>query len=247
MALDRATTKLAWELAKIAYQLDAAIVERDVAALGLGGVRPYDMGGSTQAFGCSDGERFFVAFRGTEAQPVDWITDGRFGPISGPLGGRVHSGFALALNEVWDDLAGTVPSGKTVWFTGHSLGAALAMLAAARHVEAGGAVAGVYTFGQPRTGLADFAATYGARLGDVTFRFVNHIDLVTRVPLLVQGFRHAGRRMYWDRSGDFHEDASWWQVAKEDLLYRITHFGRIQSVGLAPHFAPAYSERVRAL
>jgi hypothetical protein len=53
--------------------------------------------------------------------------------------------------------------------------------------------------------------------------------------------------MYWDGDGGFHEDASWWQVAKDDVLYRLTHFGRIQSIGLAPHFVPAYSERVASL
>jgi triacylglycerol lipase len=248
MAFDVPTAKLSWNLARIAYKEDHTAAERQVRDLGLDGYVPFDAGGSTQAFGCFDDGRRFVAFRGTQPDPVDWITDARFNPVRGALGGSVHSGFKVALDEVWGDVSGFLAdSERPAWITGHSLGAALAMLAAARHVEAGNAVGGVYTFGQPRTGLGDFTSAYDARLGEVTFRFVNHIDLVTRVPLLVQRYRHAGRRMYWDADGAMHADASWWHVAKDDLAYRLTHFGRIRSIGLEPHFIPAYTQRVDAL
>jgi triacylglycerol lipase len=188
-----------------------------------------------------------VAFRGTEANPVDWITDARFNPVAGAFGAPVHSGFKVALDEVWDDVAGLAGRPLSLFFTGHSLGAALATLGAARWAESGGNVAGVFTFGQPRTGQTAFVSAYNAKLADVTYRFVNHIDLVTRVPLWVQRYRHVGRRMYWDGSGRFHGDASWWQVAKDDIAYRFAHFGRIQSIGLEPHFVPAYSKLVDEL
>lgn len=248
MAFDIAAAKLMWELSKIAYEEDHVAAEQRVRSMGLDGYVPFDQGGSTQGFGCFDATRRLVAFRGTQPDPIDWITDARFNPIPGVLGTSVHAGFKIALDEVWDDVSGFLgDSSRSVWIAGHSLGAALATLAAARWSEAGGGVAGVVTFGQPRTGLGDFASAYNSRLRDVTLRFVNHIDLVTRVPLLFQRYRHVGRRMYWDGGGRFHEDASWWQVAKDDVLYRLAHFGRINSIGLEPHFVPSYTALVSDL
>lgn len=248
MNIDIPTTKLTWALSRIAYQEDHGMAEQQVRGLGLDGYVPFDAGASTQGFGCFDDERRFLAFRGTQPDPVDWITDARFNPIQSTVGGSVHSGFEVALHEVWDDIVPFLAdTSRPAWITGHSLGAALAMLAAARHNHSGGTVAGVYTYGQPRTGLGNFATAYDAALGEVTLRFVNHIDLVTRVPLLAQGYRHVGRRMYWDSEGALHPDASWWHVAKDDLIYRLTHFGRIQSIGLGPHFVPAYTKLVTAL
>ncbi|MCX5893209.1 MAG: lipase family protein, partial [Deltaproteobacteria bacterium] len=90
----------------------------------------------------------------------------------------MHRGFQAALDEVWerlhDYLEGKENARRTVWFTGHSLGAALATLAASRY----GKVRGLYTFGSPRVGDLDFKQAFLVP----TYRFVNHDDLVTRVP-----------------------------------------------------------------
>ncbi|MCZ6504690.1 MAG: hypothetical protein O6834_01740, partial [Actinobacteria bacterium] len=75
-------------------------------------------------------------------------------------------------------------------------------------------------------------------------RFVNHIDLVTRVPFLTLGYRHIGRRMYFKEAGTFVPDAGTWAVARDDVIYRLRHFGKIQAIGLDPHFIPAYTERM---
>ena len=88
-----------------------------------------------------------------------------------------------------------------VVFTGHSLGGALAAFRADR---AGHPVAAIYTYGQPRVGHRDFSRAYSERLEDRTYRAINHVDLVTRVPLLLQGYRHVGSRIYFDRGGTAH-------------------------------------------
>jgi hypothetical protein len=82
--------------------------------------------------------------------------------------------------------------------TGHSLGGALALLAAATWVD-GEPVQGVYTYGQPMVGKADFVSSVRRRLLDRYFRFVNDSDVVPRVP---PGYRHSGQLYHFDARGD---------------------------------------------
>src|SRR5207248_1383780 len=86
-----------------------------------------------------------------------------------------------------------------IFFTGHSLGAALATLAISRFA---GGNASLYTFGSPRCGNLTFAQRLGehATLGE--FRFVDHCDLVTRVPPAGLGYSHGAANLYClDESG----------------------------------------------
>ena len=242
--LDIADAKLHLDLSRYAYK-EEANAQQAVETKGLTWSRFYTKQQSTQAFTCTDGTRTLVAFRGSEAQPIDWIRNAEFTAEPGELGGSVHSGHHRALTEVWDDMElDIVRVGLPVVVTGHSLGAALATLAAARLTEANVTVNAVYTFGQPRIGKTDFQRAYDERLGTATFRFVNHIDLVTRVPFLTLGYRHIGRRMYFNEAGSFVPDAGRWAVARDDIMYRLRHFGKIQAIGLDPHFIPAYTERM---
>jgi len=246
MSFDPALAKLTAELSRLAYK-DAAAAATGAAGQGLGEFR-FFTALSTQAFIATDQDRRFLAFRGTEAtNPIDWARDAQFKPRPAALG-QVHSGFDAALDEVWTDVLTAVegdPRPRII--TGHSLGGGLAIVAAARLVEAGAPPAAVYVFGCPRTGLGDFRDAYDAALREVTFRVINHIDLVTRVPLLAQRYRAPGRRMYFDEQHTFLPDAGAWQIAKDDLGYRFRHFGRIQSLGLSTHEMGAYMSRVDSL
>jgi hypothetical protein len=107
-----------------------------------------------------------------------------------PAGGRVHSGFRRALDSIAGEIE-TALAGRSqpVFFTGHSLGAALATLAAGLLPAAA-----VYTFGSPRAGDAEFGRSLGAT---PVYRIVNGADVFTRVPPpgWPYGFRHVGTRI----------------------------------------------------
>ncbi|MGH9420098.1 MAG: lipase family protein, partial [Thermoanaerobaculia bacterium] len=77
-----------------------------------------------------------LVFRGTEQKPADVISDLLLSvPLLGL--GDVHRGFKHALDIVWDEiekkLTDPALEDAPLFMTGHSLGAALATLAAARH------------------------------------------------------------------------------------------------------------------
>lgn len=194
------------ECARLAYKKfdrDAAARDEVVAALalvGYGDVAFFSVAG-TDAFAAADAASgaVVVAFRGTEQDLRDLRTDARFVKVAWPEGGRVHSGFAIAIDRVSAPLDEWLSRhrGPAV-FTGHSLGAALACLAASRARPAR-----VVTFGCPRVGDTDFVATLA---GVAIERFVNCCDVVCRVPPSAFGFVHPASPMYIDADGLVHAD-----------------------------------------
>jgi hypothetical protein len=135
----------------------------------------------------SDMPRFAVlAFRGTEQRPQDFVTDlrvlGKRLPDGGP---RAHAGFEAALDSIWPAVDRELARvACPIYFTGHSLGAALATLAAARR-----APWAAYTFGSPLVGNTAFAVSLAAV---PVYRVVDDLDAVTTVPPEALGFRHVG-------------------------------------------------------
>ncbi len=126
-----------------------------------------------------------LVFRGTERNATDVVTDLA---LSLPLIGSgviVHRGFRHALDIVWEEIERALSNVRVPLFmTGHSLGAALATLAAARHTPRA-----VYTFGSPLVGNGAFVQT----LRNVPIhRVVDDIDGVTFVPPPALGYEHAG-------------------------------------------------------
>lgn len=117
-----------------------------------------------------------------------------------------HEGFQNALNAIWPDIPARIEARRTgserpIFFTGHSLGGALAVLAADKPARADVMPAAIYTFGMPRAGNRDFAAIYNARLGERTFRLVHGGDIVACIPEWVvqpkkrlkrEPFQHVG-------------------------------------------------------
>jgi triacylglycerol lipase len=148
-------------------------------------------GFSTQGFVVRNGSILIVAFRGTEPiKADDWLSDVNYyqRALAPDVPGLVHGGFANALGEIASEMVDAVAelaaSKETrVFITGHSLGGALAVLAAALlHFGSRRRIAGVFTYGQPRVGDPAFSAAFNQALGPVTFRYVNDLDVVPHVP-----------------------------------------------------------------
>lgn len=119
-----------------------------------------------------------VAFRGTEPNVKDILTDVKADLVSAEGGGRLHRGFINAFEKVRQPIetALTAHAGVPVYFTGHSLGGALAIIAT-RYLcaDSNGAT---YTFGSPRVGDERFFASVKTPV----YRIVNAADAVPRLP-----------------------------------------------------------------
>ncbi len=194
------------EAATLAYA-DEPFARPRFEQAGFSDVR-YFSGNSTDCFVVNNAACIWVIFRGTEIRKrpnaddyehilADIKADCNILPLPVKEGvGTVHKGFHDALDEVWQELHESInllhADGRTLWFTGHSLGAALATLAAARYGQA----EGVYTFGSPRVGDAAFRDQYPAPI----YRVVNGHDVVTTVPLPPL-YRHIGELWYISSTG----------------------------------------------
>ena len=138
-----------------------------------------------------------LVFRGTEGFD-DGVTDARVLMHAWSGGGKVHSGVQAALDLVWEQVAAELLRlTGPIFFTGHSLGAALATLAAARAFQDSRLPrpAALYTFGSPRVGDAEFATNLA---GLHHYRIVNDRDIVTHVPPpmsapLFPKYQHSGQ------------------------------------------------------
>lgn len=147
-----------------------------------------------------------LAFAGTD--PGVWqnlVTD--FTPLPRE-GSDLHQGFRVAADAAKGDISGAVAlsqrTGKPLFVTGHSLGAALAALAAKQASDAALRPRAVYGFGMPRVGGRPFQRSYDAVLGAVTYRLVHGIDLVARVPPSSVGFHHVGRVLECAKDAKFN-------------------------------------------
>jgi len=215
------STKNAFALSRaalLAYEGPEHIA-RTIKKWGMKGFHVCDNGG-TQALVIADDTKIIVAFRGTEPTELeDWFTNIQTSktPVRS---GSVHTGFLKALQLVWKcptvqhDVFATIKQLRTnhqsIWFTGHSLGAALATLAMAKlWWEDKIAANGLYTFGSPRVGDSEFVWAVENRFGSRIFRFVNHDDIVPRVPFYVRGYSHVGILKYLNSAGNLRAAPSW--------------------------------------
>lgn len=149
----------------------------------------------TQAFVAGKGGQLVLCFRGTSSG-ADALVDARFLKTEAFGGrGRVHRGFNSALDSVWSQLQAAVDAlggDKKLFACGHSLGAALAQLAAHRLALSGYQLSGVYVYGSPRVGNREFMEAYNELLEEKTFLHINNKDIVARIPPRILGFNHLG-------------------------------------------------------
>jgi pimeloyl-ACP methyl ester carboxylesterase len=127
-----------------------------------------------------------------------WLTNLKTNPVAmAPYPGHVHAGFRDALEGVIEEIEGALRDlPGPVFYTGHSLGAALATLAAARKPPRA-----VYAFGSPRVGNKEFKDSLAKKTK--LYRVVHSRDIVATAPPAELGFDHCEELHYITRDGRF--------------------------------------------
>lgn len=224
--------------------------------------------GPIKGFVLKENGLIYVAFKGTDPDELaSWLVNLKAKKRKASwFPGKVHDGFWSGLSHVMQDadsaasvLCKTVEHGELFVICGHSQGAALAALYAAHYADSDRKVE-VHLFGCPRVGNRKFAKWYDKHLKDVTYRWVNNNDVVTRVPLgltqwlhrfvpflrfLPMGFRHVGQFKYFDVAGNLRENITRFQLFKDRLAGRVLDLGVWLSDGLKDHFIDRYVELVK--
>ncbi|UVI31136.1 lipase family protein [Paenibacillus spongiae] len=143
-----------------------------------------------------------LAFRGT-GSAVEWVSDliaqqTPFKPVRG--GGLTHRGFTdiyLSARERIFKLLDALPNDKPLFITGHSLGGALATLAAcdvASNRSHDQLI--VYTYASPRVGDPKFVRNYNA-IVPIHVRVQNDFDVVPYLPPLVYQSPNTDKSYYY--------------------------------------------------
>jgi triacylglycerol lipase len=115
-----------------------------------------------------------LVFRGTSGFE-NWLANLKVIQSPWERGGKVHSGFKAIFLEIRDELEAVLRSiAAPIIFTGHSLGGALAVLAASFWRPMA-----TYTFGAPRVGDSVFRESLSRQS---IFRIANQRDIVPSVP-----------------------------------------------------------------
>jgi triacylglycerol lipase len=140
-------------------------------------------------FVASKDKRLFVVIRGTQT-PLEWLDDASIQPMPFIAGwGSTTAGFLRLHNQIFPTIEKLVLDNQGnadhLFVTGHSLGAALANLAAAQLIGDKSVTADrltLYTFSGPRVGNPIFANQFNKNISRA-WRVFNTEDLVPTLPL----------------------------------------------------------------
>ena len=179
--------------------------------IGFPEIRFYDRDGA-QAYIFANDDDAVVTCRGTE--PHDWNdvrADLDLRTAVAETVGRVHRGFKRQVDDLWPRLEqALVNNTRTLWFTGHSLGGAMAAICAGRcklsYIRSNPRA--LFTFGSPRIGnrrYVNFVQIEG-------YRWVNNNDIIPRLPPAWLGYRHKGQEIYLNAYGKIRRLTHWQRV-----------------------------------
>lgn len=131
-----------------------------------------------------------LAFRGT-SDFRDWRTDADARKLSFDGIGHIHAGFGHSWRSLEHSVLKAIPAEtQELWITGHSLGGALATVAA-QALMPFFSIRSVVTFGSPRVFGPRTAHTVNWNFRNLIYRVVHSNDVVPRVPGPFR-FRHVG-------------------------------------------------------
>jgi predicted lipase len=145
-------------------------------------------------------EEILIGFRGTINKIQQWASDLDVKYTKWFNGnGKVHSGFYDRFNEIktptitfLKKAQKELPNGDII-ISGHSMGAAVAVMFASYLKELNIHPRFVYTYGSPRVGDRAFAQYVDKQFGDQLIRIMNDWDMVTDLPPVAFGYRHTGK------------------------------------------------------
>ncbi len=229
------------ELSSLAYEGEST-VRRVAKAMGYHRVRFFDRDGA-QAYALDSVHDCVIACRGTE--PTQWNdirADVNAAVVLAETVGKVHRGFKQEVDDLWPCLELALKhNAKPIWFTGHSLGGAMATICAARCLLSNiwSTPSGLFTFGSPRVGN-------GRYINHVTvshYRWVNNNDIVTRVPPAWLGFRHSGKEIYLDWTGQIRQISSW-QRFRDRLRGALNGLARLRIDHFSDHSITRYVQHI---
>ncbi len=171
---------------------------------------------SAQAALIEHADYLCMAFRGTD-EKVDWLDNIKAFPEH-VLFGSFHRGFWNSLLDVWEGMFDRYnelnkdkrKTKRPLFLTGHSLGGAMATVAAAQLIHNDLPFISVYTFGQPRVMSRDTSRIFNVEAKNRFFRFQNNNDIVTRVPSRMMGYSHVGSYIYISEKEKLHDDPGFW-------------------------------------
>jgi len=175
-----------------------------------------------------------LSFRGTQVtEPSDVLADLKAGKNIEAIGGKIHVGFKGEINKLWPAIEKATANINSLYVTGHSLGAAMATIAAGRMQSK---VLALVTFGSPRVGNQEYVAC----LTVTHYRVQNNCDDVTKVPFKLMGFAHHGTHVYMNYYGAFRNLTPWQQV-KDMVRSRVKAYTKGQKfLGVYDHMMDNY-------
>jgi pimeloyl-ACP methyl ester carboxylesterase len=196
----------------------------------------------------------------TNANNLLILPQGRIGTdfAAAGVGARFHRGFLEALDEIWEPLLDAVQravdaSDRALWVTGHSLGGAIALLAAWRFQRQFLQVHEVVTFGAPMIGNEIAANAFDREFPNKIFRYVDVEDPVPLLPtvsLVANAYAHClneirlqgpDPKAFAQALGDLG------RTAVEGLLTAglIDELWRLVQHRIQAHLIPNYEQRLR--
>lgn len=191
---------------------------------------------STQSMVIAHKNYLALVFRGTD-ELADWLDNINALSIK-KMFGIFHRGFYLAVMDVWREMEASVKKYQSIkqrpiWFSGHSLGGAMATIAAADYIDQGKDFSGIYTFGQPRCMSRKTAKKFDEGTNDRYFRFQNNNDIITKIPSAFLGYYHGGKAIYISEKKTLHYSPSRWFKFLDSLngmlkAYKIKRFDQLQ-------------------
>lgn len=158
----------------------------------------------------SEQDAIVVSFRGTQGTSIrNWLKNldaFTTKPYSQYPKAKVHGGFHQAWVDLRPDIMAAVAkvqaehSTNIVLVTGHSLGAAIASVAAFDMKLNYGLSPSLIDLGRPRVGNYEFAEALSVEISSV-FRMTHHDDLVPHAPPEFSGFYHSGDEIFFRGDG----------------------------------------------